>query len=241
MVALDLNIRGGTTSHGKYGHILVYKFLVTGNVKTFEGDFDKDTADAATLGMDVEDNLPGIAKGMWKCDGVMSTPMERRMLPLKNRQSAFQCGSFPKGLSAGAPGDCMPASFGKYSKSFSKKDETGIKFELGARGAYNEGVVSISPKTYLTGASGVGPVDDNSVYQGATSYGGAVYAWLHVPRRGHRVGELALHRQAPAEDHGAGCSHVAPDPGRDGHLPAAGSGRVHRRRGSAASHRDVPR
>lgn len=179
MVALDLNIRGGTTSHGKYGHILVHKYLVTGNVKTFDGDFDKDTADAATLGMDVEDNLPGIAKGMWKCDGVMSTQMERRMLPLKNRQSPIQCGSFPKGLAAGALADCMPASFGKYSKSYSKKDETGIKFELGARGAYNEGVISISPKAYLTGASGVGPVDDHTLFGGATSYGGAVYAWLH--------------------------------------------------------------
>ncbi len=178
MAGWDLNIRASGASHGKYGHVIIDRYMITGNVKKFDGDVDTDNADGTGLGMEVEDSLPGISKVNWKIDGMLSTVNERSMFELKRRQSPFFTGSFPKGFAAGALADCMPASFGKYSKGFGTKEESSIKAEVMARAAYHEGVILLSPKTLLTGTSGVGPEDDNTPHGGATTFGGALYAWL---------------------------------------------------------------
>lgn len=165
-------------AHGNYAQIIIDRFLITGQIEDYDGDFDKDTADGAGLGSPVENNLPGIAKGMWKLKAKYSPTMDFQLQALKNRQTPFMVAIALRGLSAGAPVMMMPASFGKYSPKGSKKDEVTVDFELAARGAFHNGRVLLSPKTLLTGASGTGPEDDNTAYGGATTFGGAMYSWL---------------------------------------------------------------
>lgn len=177
MAFYDLNVRADAT-HGKYGHVIVDRYLITGQVTSVDADFDKDTADGAGLGSTVENNLPGIAKGMFKIDGLVSPAMERQMAPLKNRQTPFYSAIAERGLASGSPISMMPASFGKYSKKFSKKDEVSLSCELGARSEYDEGVILLSPKTILSGASGTGSIDANTLYGGASTFGGIAYLWV---------------------------------------------------------------
>lgn len=181
MASWDLNVRTDAT-HGNFGHVILDLNLITAQVEDVDADFDKDTADGAGLGSKVENNLPGIAKGMFKIKAKYSSTLDFRLQKLKNRQSPFNAAVAKKGLSALSPIEMMPASIGKYSSKFSKKDEVTVDMELGARGDYHNGRIVLSPKTLLSGASGVGPIDDNTTYDedttGVTSYGGAAYLWL---------------------------------------------------------------
>lgn len=177
MAPVDLNVRADAT-HGKFAHVIVDRYLITGQVTGVDADFDKDEADGAGLGASVENNLPGIAKGKFKIDAKFSDVLNRQLQPLKNRQSPFFAAVAKRGLSAGSGIDMMPASLGKYSPKLSKKDEVTVAMEMGARGDYHEGVIMLSPKTLLTGPTGTGPIDDNTPYGGATSFGGCAYMWV---------------------------------------------------------------
>lgn len=177
MAAWNLKTRTDA-AHGNYAQVIIDRFLITGQVEDYDGDFDKDTADGAGLGSAVENNLPGIAKGMWKIKAKYSPTMDFQLQALKNRQTPFMMAIAPRGLSAGMPVMLMAASFSKYSPKGSKKDEVTVDMEVGARGFFHTGRVMLSPKTLLTGASGTGPEDDNTPYGGVSTYGGAMYSWL---------------------------------------------------------------
>lgn len=176
-MAWDLNVVPDS-SHGIYGQVIVGNYLLTGNVKKVDGKFDRDKTDGGGLGTMVQRNLYGAAEGTFKCDGFLSTVQERQLAALKRRRTPFLACIAPKGLTAGAPADAMPACFGEYSKNFESKGEAGVSFELGAQGEFDEGTIMLAPDTLLTGESGVSIADDNTNYGGATSFGGALYAWL---------------------------------------------------------------
>lgn len=175
----DLNLsRAADAAHGKFGHVIIDRQLVTAQVTSLDGDFDKDTGDGSGLGAKIQNNLPGIAKGQYKIDAIYSPAMDFQMEPFKNRQSPFFAAVAMRGLAAGSPIQMMPASFGKWSPKITKKDEGTVSFELMARNDFHNGRILLSPKTTLSGASGLGPVDDNTPYGGPTTFGGCFYFWV---------------------------------------------------------------
>lgn len=182
-MAYDLNIRGADASHGKYAHVFLHRFLLTAQVKGVDTDLDVDVADATTLGNPVMNQLPGIPKGNFKCSAVSSPAMDFNLAPIKRRQSPVYAGIAPRGLSAGAQVRAFPASFGKDGDKLDEKSIDSNDFELNARGDYHLGRIGLSPKgALLSGSSGVGPVDDNALWQpansGVTTFGGAFYVWV---------------------------------------------------------------
>jgi hypothetical protein len=83
-----------------------------------------------------------------------------------------------EGLSALSPITMQPSSIIDASISSKLKDAVDFDLELDARGAFDDGVILLSPEDLLTGSSGTGLLDDNTLYGGATSTGAA--AQLHV-------------------------------------------------------------
>lgn len=173
----DLNVKSDAT-HGIYGHLIVSRFLITGNVKSVDGDLDRDSTSGGGLGTMVDRNLYGAAKGKYKVDGFLSITQERQLASIKRRQSPFYTCAAPKGLFPGAPADVFPGSFGNYSKTFANDKEAGIKTEIGAQGEFDEGTMLIAPDSLLSGASGVSIEDNNTAFDGATNYGGILAVWL---------------------------------------------------------------
>lgn len=175
----DLNIRGADSAHGKYGHVFLDRFLLTAQVKSVDGDFDVDMADATTLGNPVQNSVPSIPKGNYKFDAVASAAMDFNLQSIKNRQTEILTGVAPRGLSAGAQVRAFPGSFGKDGLKFDEKSVGTNAFEMHTRGDHHIGRILLSPKgTLLSGGSGLGPVDDNTPYGGQTTFGGCLYVWL---------------------------------------------------------------
>lgn len=178
-MAYDLNIRGADASHGKYGHAFLDRFLLTAQIKGVDGDMDVDMADGTTLGNLVMNQYPGIPKGNFKFSAVSSPAMEFNLQSLKNRQTPVLTGIAPRGLAAGALVRAFPGSFGKDGDKFDEKSVETNDFEIGARGDFHRGRILLSPKgVLLSGASGLGPVDDNTPYGGVSTFGGALYVWV---------------------------------------------------------------
>jgi hypothetical protein len=72
----------------------------------------------------------------------------------------------------------QPSSIIDASITAKLKDAVDFSLELDARGAFNDGVILLSPQNLLTTSSGTGSLDDNTLYGGATTTGCA--AQLHV-------------------------------------------------------------
>lgn len=177
MTLIDFNVTR-STKHGKNAHIFVESNLITGQVSGYDGDFDRDMADGTTLGMEVEDNVPGVAKGVWKIDGKYSIDFDRRMEQYKNRATEVKAAICKLGVSAGAPVNFYPMSIGKWNEKGTVKDVVSCEFEMAARGQYNNGIIALSPKTPISSASGTGPIDDNTLYGGATTFGAIAWMWV---------------------------------------------------------------
>ena len=178
-MAYDLNKLGADAAHGQYGHAGIDRFLLTSQIKSVDSDFDVDMADATTLGNEAQNNLPGIPKGMIKVELVHSPALDYQLQPLKRRQSPVYGWVAKRGLSAGSHIEMFPASFGKDGSKFDEKSVATESTEFGTRGAFHMGRIVLSPKgTLLSGASGLGPVDANTAYGGATTFGGAAYLFV---------------------------------------------------------------
>lgn len=165
-------------SHGQFSHIIVDKYLITHQITKVTADFDRDTAKGAGIGSKVENNLPGIASGLIKCEALSSPAMDRQFAPFKNRLTPVHACFAERGVAVGAPITMMPASLGKYSKEFGRDDAITASFEMGARGDFHEGLILGSPKAPYTGASGTGPEIDNEAFDGGTTFGGGAYLWM---------------------------------------------------------------
>lgn len=178
MTYIDFGVPTRSVSHGKNAEIFVDLNRITGQVSGYDGDFDRDMADGSTLGLEVEDNVPGIAKGNWKIDGKYSLDFDSRLEPFKNRATPVKSAICKLGVSALAPINFYPMSIGKWNEKGTHKDVVSCDFEMGARGEYNTGRIMLSPKTAVSGSTGNGPEHDNTPYGGATSFG--VVAWIWV-------------------------------------------------------------
>jgi hypothetical protein len=159
----------------------IEQFLFGAQGNDIEHGRKADKIDGSGFGTRVRNSLPGLQDGSLKIKGLAA--MEKGALIWQvnqwfGRVSPVNAWYALQGLTAGSPITMQPSSIIDSSISAKLKDAVDFSLELDARGAYNDGVILLSPGTLLTGASGTGPVDDNTNYGGATTNG--VAAQLHV-------------------------------------------------------------
>lgn len=140
-----------------------------------------DKVEGSGFGTRVKNDLPGMQEGSLKIKGLAA--MERGQLGYYlnqwfGRRSPVLAWYALEGLEVLQPLTMQPSSVIDSSISAKLKDAVDFDLELSARGAYNDGIILLSPQTLLSGASGTGSLDDNTGYGGATTTGGA--AQLHV-------------------------------------------------------------
>jgi hypothetical protein len=156
-----------------------YLFGAQGNDISHSRKADK--VDGSGFGTRVRNSLPGMQEGSLKIKGLAA--MEKGALGWQlnqwfGRRSPVNAWYALEGLEMLSPITMQPSSIIDSSISAKLKDAVDFDLELDARGAYNDGVILLSPAHPLTGASGTGSLDDNTGYGGATQTGGA--AQLHV-------------------------------------------------------------
>jgi hypothetical protein len=178
-MAYDLNRFAADAAHGQYGHAGVDRFLLTSQLKKVESDNDVDMADATTLNNEAQNNVPGIPKGNIKMELVHSPTLDYQLQPIKRRSTPIYGWVAKRGLNAGYHIEMFPGSFGKDGSKFDEKSVGTEDLEFGTRGAFHMGRIILSPKgALLSGASGLGPVDANTAFGGATTFGGAAYLFV---------------------------------------------------------------
>lgn len=156
-----------------------YLFGAQGNDISHSRKADK--VDGSGFGTRVRNSLPGMQEGSLKIKGLAA--MEKGALGWQlnqwfGRRSPVNAWYALEGLEPLSPITMQPSSIIDSSISAKLKDAVDFDLELDARGAYNDGIILLSPAHPLTGSSGTGSLDDNTLYGGATTTGGA--AQLHV-------------------------------------------------------------
>lgn len=159
----------------------IEQFLFGAQGNDIEHSRKADKIDGSGFGTRVRNSLPGLQDGSLKIKGLAAmekgalnwnvTQWFGKTVPI-NAWFALQ------GLNALSPFTFQPSSIIDASISAKLKDAVDFSLELDARGAYYDGFILLSPENLLTGTSGTGPEDVNTLYGGATSFGGA--AVLHV-------------------------------------------------------------
>lgn len=166
-------------SHGKFGHVLVDRLVVSAQVTNVNENFDRDKAKGAGLGSKVQNNLPGIADGTIELDMKMGESVERKLARYKNRMNTFTAMVASKGLNPLTWVTAAPCTFGKYGRKWGVEDEVTVNCEMLVAGDYHEGPLMVSPLTVTTVTTGAfsGPVDDNGANGngGVSTYGGTIY------------------------------------------------------------------
>lgn len=140
-----------------------------------------DKIDGSGFGTRVRNSLPGLQDGTLKIKGLAA--MSKGSLNWQinqwfGRVSPVNAWYAMQGLDALSPITLQPSSIIDASISAKLKDAVDFSLELDARGAYDDGFILLSPKTLLTGASGTGSQDINTLFGGTTTTGGV--GQLHV-------------------------------------------------------------
>jgi hypothetical protein len=157
-----------------------YLFGAQGNDLSHSRKSDK--IDGSGFGTRVKNDLPGMQEAAITVKGLAA--MEKGAInSLINqwlgRKTPVNTWYALQGLTVGSPITMQPSSVTDGSVSAKLKDANDFNLELSARGAYDDGIIMLSPGTLLTAASGTGAVDINTLYGGATT-GCTVAAQLHV-------------------------------------------------------------
>lgn len=155
-----------------------YLFGAQGNDLQHSRKADK--IDGSGFGTRVRNSLPGMQDGSLKIKGLAS--MDRGTLNWQvgnwfGRTSPVNAWYALEGLNALQPITMQPSSIIDASVTAKLKDAVDFQLELDARGAYDDGLILLSPGTLIT-ATGTGTLCDDTLFTGATTYGAA--AQLHV-------------------------------------------------------------
>lgn len=160
----------------------IEQFLFGAQGNDIEHSRKADKIDGSGFGTRVRNSLPGLQDGSLKIKGLAA--MERGALNWEINQWFGQTAPINawyalQGLTALSPITMQPSSIIDASISAKLKQAVDFTLELDARGAYNDGIILLSPATLLTGSSGTGPMDDNSNFGGATTSGaiGQLHVW----------------------------------------------------------------
>jgi len=156
-----------------------YLFGAQGN--DIEHSRKADKIDGSGFGTRVRNSLPGMQEGSLKVKGL--AVMDKGALNWQlnqwfGRKSPVNAWFALEGLEALQPITMQPSSIIDASITAKLKDAVDFSLELDARGAYDDGVILLSPQNLLTGSSGTGSTDLNAAFGGATTTGGV--GQLHV-------------------------------------------------------------
>lgn len=179
-MAVDLT--AATTFYPGYqAQFGVEQFVWSAQGNDIEHSLKADKIDGSGFGTRVKNDLPGMQEGSLKVKGMAA--YEKGAINYWigqwfGRKSPVNAWYALEGLQSLQPITMQPSSIIDASRSAKLKDPLDFSLELAARGAYNDGVILLSPTAELSGSSGTGSLDDNTLYGGATTTGGA--AQLHV-------------------------------------------------------------
>lgn len=159
----------------------IEQFLFGAQGNDIEHGRKADKIDGSGFGTRVRNSLPGLQDGTLKIKGLAA--MEKGALSYWvnqwfGRKSPINSWFALQGMDPLSPITMQPSSIIDSSISAKLKDAVDFSLELDARGAYNDGIILLSPQNLLAGASGTGSLDDNTLYGGATTTGGV--GQLHV-------------------------------------------------------------
>jgi hypothetical protein len=159
----------------------IEQFLFGAQGNDIEHGRKADKIDGSGFGTRVRNSLPGLQDGTLKIKGLAA--MEKGALSYWvnqwfGRKSPINSWFALQGMDPLSPITMQPSSIIDSSISAKLKDAVDFSLELDARGAYNDGIILLSPQNLLLGASGTGSLDDNTLYGGATTTGGV--GQLHV-------------------------------------------------------------
>lgn len=158
------------------------QFLFGAQGNDIEHGRKADKIDGSGFGTRVRNSLPGLQDGSLKIKGLAA--MEKGALiywvnQWFGRVSPVNSWYALQGLLPLAPITMQPSSIIDSTISAKLKDAVDFSLELDARGAYNDGLILLSPQNLLTGSTGTGPTDDNTLYGGASTTGavGQLHVW----------------------------------------------------------------
>lgn len=140
--------------------------------------------DGSGFGTRFKNNLPGMIDGTLKMSGLAAMKAGKVSWVFNQwlgRTSPVNVWYVTEGLDALSPIAMQPSSLMEASVKAKMKDSVTFDASFSARGDSNPvGVILLTPKTsnVLTAATGASNVDDNTLFGGATTFGGA--AQLHV-------------------------------------------------------------
>lgn len=156
-----------------------YLFGAQGNDLQHSRKADK--IEGSGFGTRVRNSLPGLQDGSLKIKGLAT--MDRGTLNWQvsqwfGRTSPVNAWYCLEGMNALQPITMQPSSIIDASISAKLKDAVDFDLELDARGAYDDGIILLSPGTLLTTSSGTSSLVDDTLFTGPTTFGAA--AQLHV-------------------------------------------------------------
>lgn len=157
-----------------------YLFSAQGNDLEHSRKADKIAGDG--FGARVRNSLPGMMDGSLKIKGLATMDkgtLNWQLNQWMGRKSPVNAWFALEGLNALSPITMQPSSIIDNSVTAKLKDAVDFSLELDARGAFDDGVILLSPQTLLTGTSGTGSVDLNTNFGGATTTGcvGQLHVW----------------------------------------------------------------
>lgn len=167
---------------GYKSHWGVESYVFSSQTKDFDSDDEADGIDGSAWGNRFLNELPAQRKAMHKVKGLHAGAKGKIgniLKPLVGQTTPLRQWIADETLNALAPITFGPVSLKKYSTSRKFKDANEFDAEMSVRGELNDGVILVSPKSTATMATtGNGLDDDNTLYGGATTFGGA--AQLHM-------------------------------------------------------------
>lgn len=180
-MAIDLNqvTEAYAGWHARWG-IEQFLFAAQGNDIEFSTKSDGVTADG--FGQRVKNELSGMQEGSVKIKGLAALEKGALIWQLRQwqgRKSPVNAWLALQGdLQALQPLTFLPCSVMDTSVTAKLKDPVDFSLGLNARGAYYDGTILLSPQNLITATPTTGSAENNTLYGGATSNGGA--GVLHV-------------------------------------------------------------
>lgn len=180
MTVVDLN-QVTTAYPGYKAQWGIEQFLFGAQGNDLSHSRKADKIDGSGFGTRVKNEFPGMQEGSLTIKGL--AVMDKGALNYQlnqwlGRKSPVNAWYALQGLTALSPITLQPSSVMEASIAAKLKDAVDFNLELGARGAYDDGVILLSPGTLVAGASGTGSNDNNTTLGGATTTGGV--GQLHV-------------------------------------------------------------
>lgn len=168
----------GLANAGRLTAVTLDEFDITGYYNEYKFKRDAALIDVTPFGNRIAIDLAGIQKASVELKGFYNSDHDTEIHSRFGADDDVYLSLCPKGYRSLYPAIMLPSVITKYEVSAKAKDATEIDSEFSLRGVVDDGVQLLSPKTVLTGASGVSAVYDAGALVGSTVAGCA--AQLHV-------------------------------------------------------------